>query len=421
MATRDEQSNNFLNSDALSDEFFIEIIEKKLGLKSDQFKVRLVLLSNATGKNENYVSAVYRAKINVEIFENKERKFIDVIIKAMLSNLPEIKEWSVFPREIFIYDNIISNFESIWKEKANEEIVFGPKCLKVANEPYEIIVLDDLTVENFQMLNRKVGVDLDQAKLVLSKLGKFHATGALMIQKEDEISEHLDRGTYKHLFTIESSFYPFYVKSLAALKNVVKTLDGFQEISKKLSKLTPEDVMFAYFEPMNATKSNFKVINHGDDWINNIMFKINENGITEDVRFLDYQVSYIGSPVGDLIYFIYLSVNDEVKTKNFNDFIQCYHYELEKSLKILNYDGKIPTLDEIYEEFYEKRKYGLSILLNVMFVCKYDGEDQLTMETFADPTILTEEIMTNYYQNKNYLDALKLWLKFFEEREFLDF
>lgn len=183
MVSRDEQSNIFLNSDALNDEFFNDIIQKKLSLKSDQFKVRLVLLSHATGKNENYVSVVYRAKINIEIFENKERKFVDVIIKAMLSNLPEIKEWSAFPREIFIYDNIISSFENIWKEKANEEIVFGPKCLKVSTEPYEIIVLDDLKAEGFEMLNRKVGVDLDQTKLVLSKLAKFHAAGAVMIQK----------------------------------------------------------------------------------------------------------------------------------------------------------------------------------------------------------------------------------------------
>jgi hypothetical protein len=182
MATRDEQSDNFLNSDALSDEFFSEIVERKLSLARDNFKVRLVMISPATGKNENFLSVVYRAKINVEIIESKERQFVDVIIKAMLSTVPEIKQWSVFPREIFIYNDVISSFERIWKEKANEVVVFGPKCLKVAEEPYEVVVLDDLKAEGYQMLNRKVGCNVQQAKLVLSKLAKFHAASAVRHQ-----------------------------------------------------------------------------------------------------------------------------------------------------------------------------------------------------------------------------------------------
>jgi hypothetical protein len=182
MASRDEQSDNFLNSEALNNDFFVEICERKLGLARDKFKVRLVLISPATGKNENYLSVVYRAKVNVEVLASKERQFVDVIIKAMLSTLPEIKQWSVFPREIFIYNDVISSFERIWKEKANEVVVFGPKCLKVAEEPYEVVVLDDLKAEGFQMLNRKVGCNVQQAKLVLSKLAKFHAASAIRHQ-----------------------------------------------------------------------------------------------------------------------------------------------------------------------------------------------------------------------------------------------
>jgi hypothetical protein len=181
MATRDEQSDNFLNSDALSDEFFNEIIERKLGLAREKFKVRLVTISPATGKNENYLSVVYRAKIKIEIVDSDKQQCVDVIIKAMTIDQPELKEWSIFPREIFIYNNVISSFERIWKEEANEVVVFGPKCLKFATEPYELMVLDDLKAEGYQMLNRKVGVNVQQAKLVLSKLAKFHAASAIRL------------------------------------------------------------------------------------------------------------------------------------------------------------------------------------------------------------------------------------------------
>lgn len=183
MSSRDEQSDAFLNSEALNDEFFIDIVERKLKISREAFKLRLVFISPATGKNENYVSVVYRARINIELIESNQRQFVDVIVKALLSTLPELKEWSVFPRERFMYEEIVESFEESLREKAKEEIEFGPKCVKVETDPYEIIVLDDLKADGYQMLNRKVGVDEIQAKLVLEKLAKFHAVSAVRYQK----------------------------------------------------------------------------------------------------------------------------------------------------------------------------------------------------------------------------------------------
>jgi hypothetical protein len=38
------------------------------------------------GKNENYASVVYRAKISIELIESKERKFVHVFMKVLLKN-----------------------------------------------------------------------------------------------------------------------------------------------------------------------------------------------------------------------------------------------------------------------------------------------------------------------------------------------
>jgi hypothetical protein len=185
MASRDAQSDNFLNSDAIDDEFFIDIVERKLKITRDKFKLRLVFIAPATGKNENYVSVVYRAKINVEILETGERKMVNVIIKALLTTVQQMKEFAVFEREILMYQDIIESFEKLWVDVTGEEkeVGFGPKCIKIASQPYEIIVLDDLKAEGFEMLNRKVGINLDQAKLALAKLAKFHAASAIRLEK----------------------------------------------------------------------------------------------------------------------------------------------------------------------------------------------------------------------------------------------
>lgn len=183
MASRDEQSEAFLSSDTLSDDFFSSIVEHKLNIKRDSFKIRLALLTPATGSNENFVSVVYRAKIKIDMIETKERKNIDVIIKALLTTIPEFKQFSVFPRERFMYEDIISSFENIWLERAHQVVEFAPKCLKIETDPYEIIALDDLKANGYQMLDRKIGLTAAQTKSALTKLAQFHAAGAVRYVK----------------------------------------------------------------------------------------------------------------------------------------------------------------------------------------------------------------------------------------------
>lgn len=191
MSSRDIQSDLFLSSDAINDEFFIDILSHKLSMTRDKFKLRLVFIEPATGKNENYASVVYRAKISFEILETKERKFINVIIKALIAPLENAKEFAIFEREILMYENVIESLEKLWIDATGKEVGFGPKCIKVVSNPYEIIVLDDLKAENYEMLNRKVGMNFEQSKLVLTKLAKFHAASAVKYEKVNENCENL--------------------------------------------------------------------------------------------------------------------------------------------------------------------------------------------------------------------------------------
>ena len=85
-----------------------------------------------------------------------------------------------------------------------------------------------------------------------------------------------------------------------------------------------------------------------------MMFRLDENGNTLDVKLIDFQISYWGSPAGDL--FLISSVKDDIKVKYFDEFIEFYHEKLVESLKKLNYDQHIPTLTELHIELLEKRQ-----------------------------------------------------------------
>jgi hypothetical protein len=183
MSSQENQLTDFLNSDSLNDEFFSEIVANKLNILENDFKVKLVLITPATGKNDNYASLVLRAKIRIQYLQTNKIELIDVIIKASQTNYDEISEFTVYEREKFVYESPIKTFEALWLEKAGEEIHFGPKALKFMKSPYEVIVLDDLKAEKYEMLDRKEGLTLEQSKIFLKKLAKFHAAGAVCFQK----------------------------------------------------------------------------------------------------------------------------------------------------------------------------------------------------------------------------------------------
>ena len=179
-ASKSDQAEAFLNSEVVSDDFFISIVENKLKISRDDFKLRLVLLFPAAGKNENYTSVLFRAKIKIEHNDGRKES-VQAIVKALLEMIPEFKEFGVFPRERRMYEGVISSFQKIWEE-VGVEVNFGPKSIKFETDPYEILVLDDLAEGGYVMADRKVGVDLKVAKLLLEKLAKFHAASAVRFE-----------------------------------------------------------------------------------------------------------------------------------------------------------------------------------------------------------------------------------------------
>lgn len=69
---------------------------------------------------------------------------------------------------------------------------------------------------------------------------------------------------------------------------------------------------------------------------------------------VDYQNSFVGSPVIDLLYFLTTSVNPEVLEVHRNDLIYAYHDSLDVVLTTFGYKGHKPTLLELQVELLKK-------------------------------------------------------------------
>jgi agmatine/peptidylarginine deiminase len=148
------------------------------------------------------------------------------------------------------------------------------------------------------------------------------------------------------------------VKTLNEFKKVVGEIEGFEEPLKVINKWKPEKMLSSFVIPAKPMKCGFRVLNHGDDWLNNMMFKVDDDGNSVAVKLVDFQFTFWGSPIGDLYYFLFTSVRDDVKIDQFDEFIEHYHSKLREFLEELGFDGHIPTLSELQVELLEMRQFG---------------------------------------------------------------
>jgi thiamine kinase-like enzyme len=139
----------------------------------------------------------------------------------------------------------------------------------------------------------------------------------------------------------------------------VKSWPGHEKYSEVLDKWDYSKAVKSIIKIVEPMKNGFRVLNHGNVWVNNFLFKYNE-GKLSDVLFIDYQLVFWGSPACDLWQFFISSIRDEDKLQNFDSLMEFYHRELVSGLEKLDYQKPIPTLAELHVDLLEKGSFGRS-------------------------------------------------------------
>lgn len=156
----------------------------------------------------------------------------------------------------------------------------------------------------------------------------------------------------------DSPFVAGFAKMFNAFKMSIRSYGGCDEYADKIEKWDTKNLMTMFIDIAVPMDNGFHVLNHGDLWINNMMFKSDDDGTPLDVSMIDFQGPFWGTPTVDLMYFIISSVADDIKIKHFDDLIAHYHEQLTVALKKLNYDQQIPTLSELHIDMRDKGGFG---------------------------------------------------------------
>lgn len=309
------------NSISINEEWMTKTFFAKV-LKTNELNINKFTIEIATKKGDNYASIMYRAVIN----------YVDSTTKCLIIKVTppgEIRSIIMennflYPKEMQFYDEILpAIYKMLHSIGLNTKL--SPECYFTCNEPKKLLIFEDLKDLGYVMHDRKIELTKQETLLILTKLAKFHAASVILEKQNPNIMNLYRKGNIT-TDPNRQDFLVFYTVNAKMLRKLAEYIGCSKEILDKLDKFIGK-IIEKGVQLYTRDEESFNVFCHNDLWINNFMFKYGQStDEIEDILFLDYQLSYWGSPGIDLNYLFYGSVNITVLKENFNSFIEvvCY-------------------------------------------------------------------------------------------------
>lgn len=264
-----------------------------------------------------------------------------------------LKERNIFDLERCMYSEVVPEMEAIYAE-VGLNVKFGAKSYHL-NTDEHYVLLEDLKSSGFKNINRLEGLDLEHAQCALKKLAQWHAASAMRVATKGPYPEKFTTGLYtpknKDQFKeVFSGMVKFFIEAARHCENSDEYFEQLNEASRNL---------FDHFDTIEIKQlDGFQVLNHGDFWCNNIMFKHDSNGKVLETYLVDFQLPKYGTPAQDLQYLILSSTSLDIKLNKFDYLIKYYHDQLKEHLLLLAYPREIPTLRDIHKWLLDFSDWG---------------------------------------------------------------
>ncbi|CAG9764146.1 unnamed protein product [Ceutorhynchus assimilis] len=348
--------------------------------KHENFKDIKVTITGSSEKGDGYVGDITFITANIVTSEG-ETKDLELVIKHgklndILRKVMPVR--AAFEREIYLYAKIIPQLQKFLDEK-NVELSsqFLPKCygtLLYDNE--EVIILENLKAQNYDLYNRYQPLNMDHLKLTLAIYGKWHA---LSFAYQDQNPEEANKlfGNLQDLMVTLLKAIDNYMTDIQEVFHTILQEKNEVELIEGIKKQIPD--FHTTFCQLSSELENEKcVFLHGDCWNNNFMFQYDANkSKPEAVKFLDFQISNFRPPVFDLAYHIY-SVTSEKELQHFDELLKIYHDSLSKTLKDLGSDtDSIYSYEDLKQQWKKFSSYGVMMASIVLPLALSSKEDTL--------------------------------------------
>lgn len=185
---------------------------------------------------------------------------------------------NVFEREVLVYNEILPMFEKFQLDKGlrpGQGFVSFPKCYYASHDREKdeaIIVMEDIRKKGFKMLSKYKTVDYPHAQAVLETMAQLHG---LSLAMKDQCPELFNKFKgLKDAMSEEMVGDMLKQMTQASCQRASDALEPHEEVLKEKVRAFGENIVDILKTCTNGELSEpYSVINHGDCWVNNIMFK----------------------------------------------------------------------------------------------------------------------------------------------------
>ncbi|XP_050511292.1 uncharacterized protein LOC114348105 isoform X2 [Diabrotica virgifera virgifera] len=325
-------------------------------------KIKETQTTNLVNPGENYGGELFKIDVTLEDSDTQKEEVLHIVGKIIPAddNSQEIfNVQNTFKSEIGFYEKIVPALQNFQRKHKIEEILdifpkfYGSRINLDGSDKVDrdgVLLLENLKIEGYDNLDRYIGYNLEDAKILLRDLAVFQSTVvALKIKQPDVFNKEIKPFCNNNLATPEDD--PF--------RNMILVIDEILEDSEEFRPFIPKvNVAWDKQEMKTEVREPFATIVHRDLWVNNVMIKY-EKGKPAKNKFIDFQLYDYGSPASDVLNFIFTSVKTEVSRLYFDDLVEHYHTEFVNNLKRFKCD----TEPFNYPNFLRELKMESEIIL----------------------------------------------------------
>ncbi|XP_046431339.1 uncharacterized protein LOC124185053 [Neodiprion fabricii] len=364
---------------------FIQKVLRK-SEQDDSIEVSDINVKPGTSKGDNYLGDLLR--VNVDFLRSKKHEKIAETTSLIVKVAPRGDFREDLVRSGKLYDTEISMLSNTLPRMENTHVGVGtislaPRYIYSQIEVPIHLIMEDLKLKGLRIADRHAGLDLEHCLVAIRKLAVFHASSIALRDKDPQALMRYERGLCHE--SQPASLVAFVNGCAEALgKQVVKWPELNPRIREKLVKLS--SVFYEKgSESTRFEQDDFNVLNHGDFWVNNMMFRYDERKKPVDAIFVDFQLSKHGSPAIDLLYFFGTSPSDDVRIHHRDLLLREYYASLTATMADLKCSTEAPGFDKLQEALRKRAFYEVIASFVILPLVLVEVEVQKGLDEIIKP------------------------------------
>ncbi|XP_037921739.1 uncharacterized protein LOC119658416 [Hermetia illucens] len=406
-----EASKGFIAPDYLNKNFFKRSLEN--GFEIDEVEIADFKITLGTQPGDNYTSTIYRARIIYNHLNSKNNE-ISLIIKSIPIDDARsvIEEFGILDKEIKVYKELLPKLSKILGNTA-----VAPKCFDIFTEPHRNLVFQDMKALGYVTADRVIGLDEQHLEVALKKVAKFHAASIQLLREDPAIEQHYDGGIFTETTVSNPIFETAFSKNMKLGADILSKIPGYERFREKLMKIYENSAKIALKMVELDPENDIKVLNHGDLWINNFLFKYDEHTKRPtDIVFVDYQGTFFNSLGIDLNYLFITSAQVDVLKRKV-ELVEKYYYPVfVDTLKSLQIES-IPTIQDVTKQLWQREMYSVFCLFGILPIVTINREESKTNDftQFVDKEKAHHKTLAGM-SSRRFIETMKYIMEYLETK-----